>query len=162
MTQRVLYICQIEPSLRCATLSTCEPGPAIFAARSASSGGGAKACTCARHLCPPSPSLSPARTERIYPIAHSRGESGIYRETASQFDPTGAQNRTTARWRDQLLGSRGVAAGLARRFRPWVTRRSRRSSAFGSKRWEIVWCWKKSLTRTVCSCPRPSSLRLKT
>ena len=152
MTHRALFMRPIESILRGPALPTCEPSPAIRAARTSSGGGGATARAGARDLHPPGASLCRACPKNAGAEAHSGRKSGVYGEAAAPIDPAGAPDRATAGRRDRRLGRRRVAAGAARRFRPWVTHRPRRDSTCGSKPSEIVWRRKKWPAPIACSC----------
>ena len=152
MTLKVLFIRPIEPSFFCPTFPAREPSPAIPAARTASRRGGAAARSRARHLHPPGSSVPPTCRRSICAVKYPGRKGGVYREAATQLDPTGAQDRPTTRRRDRCLGGRSIATGTACRLRPWLTVRPRRCSACGFKPSEIVWRRKRWPALIACSC----------
>ena len=154
MTQMVLRLRLIEASLCRATLLACEPSPAIAAARTSSGGGSASSGSCPQHLGASGASLCATRPGSVGTAACPGRKGGVYREASPQPDPVCAAERTAGWRRDQCVGGRSVAAGRARRFRPWVKCSTRGDSTCGSKPWEIVWLEKKSSVPTDCSCPR--------
>lgn len=154
MTLKVLYMCQIEPSLCLPAFPSCEPSPAILAARTASWRGREKARSCARPVGSPGASVCATRPEGVEPGDHSGRKSGVHCEIAPQLDPASAPNRAPARRANQCVGGRSAAPGLTRRFRPWLTLRLRRGIRCGCKPSEIVWRRKKWPMLTACSCLR--------
>jgi hypothetical protein len=154
MTLTVLCLRQLETSLCRPAFPACEPSPAIPATSAAPSRGGAVACPSASHLCASGTSVHPACAKERCAGERAGGKGGVHREVAPQLDPTRTTNGPPTRWRDQRMGRRRATTGLARRFSPWVTCRTRRASRCGCKPSETVWRRKKWPTLTACSCRR--------